>query len=305
MNKNHHIPDLILPARILAFLALCLLCLAANGDSYTVKRGDTLSAIAKREGITIADLQAVNGIKNAKELQIGQTLIIPNPDAPLEYTVRSGDTLEQIARKHQTTALLLKEYNRLKNADNLSIGQTILIPGAGGTSAVRSTRGTQHPLLSPTMRRRLNGIPVKQKKWRYIVIHHSATDSGSVAGMDNYHRKTRRMKNGLAYHFVIGNGRGMKNGEVAIGNRWTRQIQGGHLASDKLNEIAIGICLVGNFEKRTPNAAQLESLEALLADLLNRTSLPPSAIRTHRAINNRPTRCPGRKFPIALVKSKF
>ena len=123
--------------------------------------------------------------------------------------------------------------------------------------------------------------------------------------MDRYHREERKMKNGLAYHFVIGNGKGMKEGEIGIGPRWKKQISGGHLASEKLNQVSIGICLVGNFENRTPSSTQLKSLEALLNDLLDRTRLSASAVRTHRAINNRPTRCPGRKFPIALVKSKL
>ena len=48
------------------------------------------------------------------------------------------------------------------------------------------------------------------------------------------------MSNGLAYHFVIGNGSSSGNGEIEIGSRWTRQINGGHVASDYLNNIAIG-----------------------------------------------------------------
>lgn len=280
-----------------------MLCLNSPGETYTVKKGDTLSAIAKKYGVSAADLTVANSIGNVKRIQIGQVLTIPNPDAPLEYLVRSGDTLDGIARRHRTTAAELKQYNRLQNPDRLSVGQKILVPGGAGISSSRPS--ANRALLPGTFRRELNRIPLRKGKWRYIVIHHSASDAGTMKGMDRYHREERRMQNGLAYHFVIGNGKGMKNGEIGIGNRWKKQIQGGHLASEKLNQVAIGICLVGNFEKRTPNSSQLTSLEALLGDLLNRTGLPPSAVRTHRAINNRPTRCPGRKFPIALVKSKF
>jgi len=64
------------------------------------------------------------------------------------------------------------------------------------------------------------------------------------------------MENGLAYDFVIGNGNGMRDGEIAVGRRWIRQLDGGHLASEEQNKVAIGICLVGNFDKHQPTRGQ-------------------------------------------------
>jgi N-acetyl-anhydromuramyl-L-alanine amidase AmpD len=119
--------------------------------------------------------------------------------------------------------------------------------------------------------------------------------------MDRYHREQRHMENGLAYHFVIGNGHGMPDGEVAIGRRWKNQLDGGHLASESLNKIALGICLVGNFDKDEPTAKQLKSLRALIDALLERCSLPRTAVKTHQQINPLYTRCPGRHFPSARI----
>ena len=65
-----------------------------------------------------------------------------------------------------------------------------------------------------------------RRTWKYIVIHHSATDSGSAASFDRSHRK--RGWDGLGYHFVIGNGRGTGDGVVEVGYRWTRQVTGAH-----------------------------------------------------------------------------
>jgi hypothetical protein len=138
-----------------------------------------------------------------------------------------------------------------------------------------------------------------------VVIHHSGTDTGSARGMDAYHHKERHMENGLAYHFVIGNGRGMDDGELAVGRRWTEQLDGGHLASESLNQKALGICLVGNFESAVPTEKQLDSLHGLVAGLLKRCKLSTSAVKTHQQINTIYTRCPGRQFPMAQFMKRL
>src|SRR5438132_721328 len=91
---------------------------------------------------------------------------------------------------------------------------------------------------------------------------------------------------------------GLKVGEIAIGHRWSAQLDGGHLASEALNKKAIGICLVGNFDQDRPTRKQLESLHALVECLLARCRLSPDAVRTHQQINPIYTRCPGRNFPL-------
>ena len=105
------------------------------------------------------------------------------------------------------------------------------------------------------------------------------------------------MENGLAYHFVIGNGVRTKDGEIYIGPRWKKQLDGGHLHSVLQNRTSIGICLVGDFNKRPPSAAQLEAARALVAYLMGRCDLSKHSVVTHRQINDRPTQCPGSKFP--------
>jgi N-acetyl-anhydromuramyl-L-alanine amidase AmpD len=101
----------------------------------------------------------------------------------------------------------------------------------------------------------------------------------------------------LAYHFVIGNGARTKDGEIYIGPRWTKQLDGGHLSSSAQNRTSIGICLVGDFNKRAPSERQLEALRALVSYLMNRCDLSKKTVQTHRQINVRPTECPGSKFP--------
>ena len=99
--------------------------------------------------------------------------------------------------------------------------------------------------------------------WEFIVIPHSATRSGSARAFDHDHR-SRGMANGLAYHFVIGNGRGGNDGEVEIGERWLKQIPGGHCRNERNNTRGIGICLVGDFSDSRPTAKQMEALVTLV-----------------------------------------
>ncbi|MCS6771023.1 MAG: LysM peptidoglycan-binding domain-containing protein [Kiritimatiellae bacterium] len=290
-------------SRITRFGLLVGAWLAAAGaamaqTSHVVRAGDTLERIARQYGVRTSALIAANDLERPDELPIGKRLIIPRPDEPIRkrYTVEEGDTLQGIARDHGLTADQLARLNRLDDPNKLKPGQILEIP----LDATRRLPSPKYP-LPENLRRELDQIPVRPGRWRYIVIHHSATDTGNAQTMDHYHRVRRRMENGLAYHFVIGNGRGMPDGQIAIGRRWRTQIKGGHLASDALNEIAIGICLVGNFEKSRPTPAQVRSLSALISYLMQRTRNSASAVRTHRQINTKPTICPGRHFPTRAI----
>jgi LysM repeat protein len=206
------------------------------------------------------------------------------------YIVRKNDTLSRIAANYGLSVTALAEHNQIKRAGVIYVGQRLRIP---------SKRPSVSPVLSSSVRNAITAAKVRPGRWKHIVLHHSGTETGTMKGMDEYHRTRRRMENGLAYHFVIGNGKGMKDGEVGVGRRWTSQIHGGHVANNSLNEIAIGICLVGNFDVKGPTKKQLASLKALLQALRDRCKLPASAVKTHQQINPVYTRCPGRHFPTA------
>lgn len=131
--------------------------------------------------------------------------------------------------------------------------------------------------------------------WKYIVIHHSASNGGNAASMDKYHREVRGWTNGLGYHFVIGNGSGSGDGQIEIGGRWLHQLHGAHAGNDEYNQHGIGICLVGNFEDGQPTEAQVRSLIELVNYLQQRCNIPFENILMHRHV--RDTACPGENFP--------
>ena len=140
------------------------------------------------------------------------------------------------------------------------------------------------------------------KKWKYVVIHHSASTAGNAADFDKMHRK-RGWDRGLGYHFVVGNGNGSGNGLIEIGTRWEKQIDGAHAGVKEYNRYGIGICLVGNFENGVPTAEQMDSLLSLVNHFQDRYKIPSENVILHRHV--RSTACPGRQFPYFEVLSNI
>ncbi|HEY2102516.1 MAG TPA: N-acetylmuramoyl-L-alanine amidase [Chthoniobacterales bacterium] len=165
-----------------------------------------------------------------------------------------------------------------------------------------SRREVTYRYLSRAVRAEIDRAPVMRRRWQFIVVHNSGTRQGSARIFDYYHRHVRRMQNGLAYHFVIGNGTSTGNGEIEVGDRWRRQINGGHVHSDYLNNIALGICLVGDFNRDQPTQRQLEACEELIRYLRKRCGKIDAhyaVVRPHREVNppQWATDCPGDAFP--------
>jgi N-acetyl-anhydromuramyl-L-alanine amidase AmpD len=133
------------------------------------------------------------------------------------------------------------------------------------------------------------------KYWKYIVIHHSASNGGNATTMDKYHREVKGWTNGLGYHFVIGNGNDSGDGQIEIGSRWIQQLHGAHAGNDEYNQQGIGICLVGNFEDSYPTEAQIRSLIELVYYLQQRCNIPFENVLMHRHVKT--TACPGINFP--------
>jgi hypothetical protein len=168
--------------------------------------------------------------------------------------------------------------------------------------------GPKYKYLSASVRAAIDNAKVKKGRWKYIIVHNSGTRQGNARAFDIYHRKVRKMPNGLAYHFVIGNGTSSGNGEIEIGSRWTKQINGGHVASDYLNNIAIGICFVGDFNRDIPKKEQIAALEELITYLRKRCGKVKGKdiiVYGHKQINPKPTDCPGDRFPLKWLNKEF
>ena len=172
-------------------------------------------------------------------------------------------------------------------------------------SWTRSTPAYRY--LTRSVIEEIRRAPVQRRRWQFIVVHNSGTRQGNARVFDYYHRHVRRMRNGLAYQFVIGNGTSTGNGQIEVGDRWRRQINGGHVHSDYLNNISLGICLVGDFNRDQPTRAQLESCEELIRYLRQRCGKIENhfaMVRPHREMNppRWPTDCPGDAFPYSWFR---
>lgn len=139
-------------------------------------------------------------------------------------------------------------------------------------------------------------------RWRYIVIHHSAGSYGSVEFIQKVHRE-RQAKDpidAIPYHYLVGNGNGLGMGEIASDYRQTLNVWGAHVsgANPDLNFRGIGICLIGNFEKREVPDKQYDSAVQLTKQLMEKYDISAANVNGHGYFSGERTKCPGKNFPM-------
>lgn len=152
----------------------------ARTTSYVVKAGDSLGSIAHRFHLTVAELQTLNNIKDAKKVRIGQKLVLPGdidvgavpppkkspakPKAPTpaavekpavegtdNYIVKPGDSLSRIASRFKTSADAIRSANGL-TGNNLRVGQKLIIPaGAPKKEAAPKQEKTVAPAATKNL----------------------------------------------------------------------------------------------------------------------------------------------------------
>jgi N-acetyl-anhydromuramyl-L-alanine amidase AmpD len=222
--------------------------------------------------------------KGATEV-VEQCLI--NLDSPRTITHEVGplETLWRISRMYGVPQQEICAANRIRSDDKISIGQKLIIPNA------------------KTMRHVVALYP--NPRWKYIVLHHTATDIGKALQVDRAHHD-RGFWNGLGYHFLIDNGTlGKGDGQIEVAPRWIKQQTGAHCKAGGMNEKAIGIALVGNFSEDCPTPKQIQSLIYLLKTLRDYYKIDGRHVLGHRDVDSASTECPGRRFPWTVIRQSF
>ena len=114
-----------------------------NVTYYTVQSGDSLSRIARRYGVSVSSLAAVNGLSWNAWVYSGQRLRIPGGSSPApapapstgSYVVRRGDTLTSIALRYGVSKTALASANGISWTSWVYVGQRLTIPGQSSTPA--------------------------------------------------------------------------------------------------------------------------------------------------------------------------
>lgn len=97
---------------------------------YKVRSGDRGDKIAKKFGISLAQLKGANPGVNWRRIKIGQMINIPSDQQFILHTVKRGESLSVIAKKHGVNYVDIKKLNGLKKRSILRVGQTLRVPMA-------------------------------------------------------------------------------------------------------------------------------------------------------------------------------
>lgn len=139
---------------------------SADLQKYVVKRGDMLSSIAQRHGVSVKELAKINNLSNPNKIKVGQELALPagakmrsvvpktTPKSVVAgegmqvYTVAKGDCLSKIAARFGTTSKAILTKNEL-TSDKLKVGQKLVVPAREEKASVETPAGEPTPPPAP------------------------------------------------------------------------------------------------------------------------------------------------------------
>jgi len=105
------------------------------GLYYRVRRGDTLSTIARKFATSVGAIQRANGLRSPHRIRQGQRLLIPPGHtghgmrtATVIHVVRRGETLSKIARRYGVAVSAIMAVNNLRSPDRIYVGQRLRVP---------------------------------------------------------------------------------------------------------------------------------------------------------------------------------
>jgi LysM repeat protein len=146
---------------------------SAGKGRHRVKKGETLSRIASQYKVSSRDMMAINGLRNANHVEVGQNLKLPS-DAVLpkpgfkpvavtpipgasEHTVAKGQTLTQIAKAYNLPISTLISINDLRNPNKVEVGTRLYLKQPTKVLATQSVPSQ----ASPSQRKPANSKPVR------------------------------------------------------------------------------------------------------------------------------------------------
>jgi len=138
----------------------------ASGAMHSVTRGQTLSGIARKYGVTVRAILQANDLTRSSVLQIGQKLHIPgaagtgavasaktqappSSRATIVHVVTSGDTVSELARDYKVSQKAILQANGLAPRHTLRVGQELRIPSSSSEAATQVAAAGDTPAKVP------------------------------------------------------------------------------------------------------------------------------------------------------------
>ena len=132
-------------------------------QSHRVRQGETLSGIAAKYGTNTQTLAKLNSLRQPYHLTVGKVVKLPGAvvatqssvselSQPLRYTVKAGDSLSTIAERYSVSQSELMALNTLRNANQVRVGQQLLIRPAGVAPA-NASEPDEFPVTSASISR--------------------------------------------------------------------------------------------------------------------------------------------------------
>ena len=124
-----------------------------GGVTYIVRPGDSLSKIARSQGVSLALLMQANRMNASSIIRPGQSLVIPEqknsntvtvtpvapvPDGAITHTVKKGENLTRISAIYGVTVKDIMRWNNLADAGRIRIGQALIVSDSSGSGGVTS-----------------------------------------------------------------------------------------------------------------------------------------------------------------------
>ena len=134
----------------------------AGGTNYVVRSGDSLSKIAKEQGVSLADLMQVNQMNSSSIIRIGQTLIIPDssgtisspvakpvpvPDGATAHVVKKGENLTRISAIYGVSIQDIMEWNGISDSSRIRVGQTLIVSSGSSLAPTDPLIVPQEPAI--------------------------------------------------------------------------------------------------------------------------------------------------------------
>ena len=187
--------------RVLCIIAISIFVVQAEVKTvkHSIKSGETLYDIAHQNHTTIQEVQKANHLKKGETLKVGRVLIVPQdtyfPKKKIskqrkqkfvKHTIKSGETLYDVAHRNHTTIEEVQQLNHLKKDEVLKIGRVLVVP-----------KDTYFPEKKPSTHKKQKFVKhtIKSGETLYDVAHQNHTTIEEVQQL-NHLKKDEVLKIG-------------------------------------------------------------------------------------------------------------